>query len=151
MPTTQQNSPAHANPAVARCCAAWNHAFQQARAQGKGEIFSAMDAARAYRHNFPTLDCAESVCNFIACVAQGILLGAIPGPDGSRLLYAAQVATAALRAQNQQQPARAACPPTRPTPPPPYPGGGSIHLLFAFIACAQNVASSSLWRYAPTR
>jgi len=151
MPETLHNAPACTNPAVARCCAAWNHAFQQARAQGKGEIFSAMDAARAYRHSFPTLDCAESVCNFIACVAQGILLGAITGPDGSRLLYAAQLAGVALRAQNQQQPARAACPPTRPTPPPPYPGGGSIHLLFAFIACAQNVASSSLWRYAPTR
>jgi len=103
MPTTQQNAPAHANPAVARCCAAWNHAFQQARAQGKGELFSSMDAGQIYRQNLPALDSIEAVRDFIACVAQGMLLGAIAGADGARLLYAAQVANTSLRGNNRKQ------------------------------------------------
>jgi len=105
MSTTQQNSPAHANPAVARCCAAWNHAFQQARAQGKGDTFAAMDAGQIYRRNLPALDSLEAVRDFIACVAQGMLLGAITGADGTRLLYAAQVANTSLPSQNRRRPA----------------------------------------------
>jgi hypothetical protein len=108
MPEALPNPPAHSNPAVARCCTAWNDAFQQARAKGKGEIFSGMDAAKVFRMNLPTLDSADAVLDFIACVAQGMLLDAIAGPDGARLLYAAQVANAALRCQRQQQPAGAA-------------------------------------------
>ena len=103
MPETTQISPAHSNPAVARCCAAWDQVYKQARAQGKGDLFSGMDAAKAFRLNLPALDSVEAVRDFIACVAQGMLLGAIAGADGTRLVYAAQVANTSLRRQNRKQ------------------------------------------------
>lgn len=103
MPETPQISPAHSNPAVARCCAAWDQVYKQARAQGKGDLFSGMDAGKAFRLNLPALDSVEAVRDFIACVAQGILLGAITGADGSRLVYAAQVANTSLRRRNRKQ------------------------------------------------
>lgn len=99
MPQATHKSPAHSNPAVARCCFAWDQTYQQARAKGKGELFAAMDAAKAYRLNLPALDSVDAVRNFIACVAQGMLVGAITGPDGARFLYAAQIASSALRRQ----------------------------------------------------
>ena len=101
------NSPAHANPAVSRCCSAWGQAFQQARSQGKGEVYSGIDAAQAFRRNLPALDSVDAVRDFIACVAQGMLLGAITGPDGARLLYAAQVTNTTLRGHTTK-PSRAA-------------------------------------------
>ena len=105
MPETPQIAPAHSNPAVARCCAPWDQVYQQARAQGKGDTFAAMDAGQIYRRNLPALDSLEAVRDFIACVAQGMLLGAIAGADGTRLIYAAQVADTSLRGKNRKQPA----------------------------------------------
>jgi hypothetical protein len=105
MPEATHNPPAHSNPAVARCCSAWDRTYQQARAKGKGELFAAMDAAQAYRQNLPALDSVDAVRDFIACVAQGMLLGAITGPDGARFLYAAQIASGVLRRQTQKHPA----------------------------------------------
>lgn len=97
------SAPAHSNPVVACCCSAWDQAFQQARAQGKGEIFASLDAAKAYRRNLPALDNSDIIRDFIACVTQGMLLGAIEGADGTRLLYAAQVANTTLRTQGKKQ------------------------------------------------
>ena len=94
--------PAHTNPAVARCCAAWDRAREQARINGKGEVFAALDAAQAYRLNLPDLDSFAQVRDFISCVAQGLLLGAITGADAARLIYAAQVAGSSLRAPAQE-------------------------------------------------
>ena len=100
-------APAHSNPVVARCCSAWDQAFQQAHALGKGEISACLDAAKAYRQNLPALDNSDVIRDFIACVTQGMLLGAIEGTDGTRLLYAAQVANTTLRTQSKKQPAAA--------------------------------------------
>jgi hypothetical protein len=104
MPDATHNAPARSNPAVARCCFARYRVYQQARARGKGELFAGMDAAQEYRQSLPALDSIEAVRDFIACVAQGMLLGAITGPDGARFLYAAQIASGALRRQTAQQP-----------------------------------------------
>jgi hypothetical protein len=100
-------APAHSNPVVARCCSAWDQAFQQARTQGKGDIFASLDAAKAHRQNLPALDNSDVIRDFIACGTQGMLLGAIAGQDGTRLLYAAQVANTTLRNQSKKQPAAA--------------------------------------------
>lgn len=62
-----------------------------------------MDAAQAYRQNLPALDSVDAIRDFIACVAQGMLLGAIPRPDGARLLYATQVTNDSLRRQTAKQ------------------------------------------------
>lgn len=96
------------NPAVACCSQAWDQAYKKARAEGKGTVFSSIDAGQAYRLAMPALDGAAAIREFIACVAHGMLLGAITGPDGARLLYAAQVAHTAFRSPAQKQPGSAA-------------------------------------------
>lgn len=44
----------------------------------------------------PPLSGADNIRDFIACVAHGMLIAAIEGPAGARLLYAAQVAHCTL-------------------------------------------------------
>jgi hypothetical protein len=51
----------------------------------------------------PPLSGHENIRDFIACVAQGILIEAISGSDGARLLYAAQVAHTALNIPAQSR------------------------------------------------
>ena len=55
----------------------------------------------------PPLSTRDGCLDFIACVAQGILLGAICEKDSSKLLYAAQVA---LTASNNEQKSRKSSP-----------------------------------------
>jgi hypothetical protein len=86
---------AFANPAVARCCDARERVYKAQRAKSAGRV----DAAHAYRSALPPLSGSESIRDFIACVAHGMFTGAIEGNDGSKLLYAAQVAFTAVRRQ----------------------------------------------------
>jgi hypothetical protein len=53
----------------------------------------------AYRNAMPRLVGYENIRDFVACVAEGLLLGAITDSQSSRLLYAAQVAQGTLRYQ----------------------------------------------------
>jgi hypothetical protein len=52
-------------------------------------------AAKAYREAMPPLSGSENIRNFIACVAQGLLLKVFIAPESTQLLYAAQVANSA--------------------------------------------------------
>jgi hypothetical protein len=70
-----------------------------AKDQGKGNIFASLQGAEAYRKVLPPLSGHQNICDFIACVAHGMLIEAISGADGSRLLYAAQVANSTIRSQ----------------------------------------------------
>ena len=115
------SDPASANPAVARCCQAYGQALKTARYQGKGEYASARDARQAYRSAMPSLSGPENIRDFIACVAHGMLIEAIEGSAGARLLYAAQVAHGAI---SRPSPAKVGRPLTRLLPednPSPYP------------------------------
>jgi hypothetical protein len=87
------------NPAVALCSAAWKRVYHSAMEKGRGNYCACLDAGLAYRKAMPLLTGSENVSSFIACVAHGILIGAIEGKDGSKLLYAAQVALATVRNQ----------------------------------------------------
>ena len=87
---------ARENPAVAHCMSAWARAYKIAEKAGRSDIYNSHESGIAYRHALPPLTGEENICNFIACVAQGMLIGAIDGPDGARLLYAAQVAHTTL-------------------------------------------------------
>jgi hypothetical protein len=49
----------------------------------------------------PPLDDHESIRSFIACVAHGILIEAIPQKRANQLLYASQVALSALHAESK--------------------------------------------------
>lgn len=85
--------------AVSRCCDAWNRCFKTPSAKREPFGPALMDARRAYCEAMPQLVGYENIRDFVACVAQGILLGAISEPQSSRLLYAAQVAQSTLRHQ----------------------------------------------------
>jgi hypothetical protein len=77
----------------------------------KGEHWdnASKSAGLAYRRAMPPLSGQQSISDFIACVAHGMLIGAIGGNNGTKLLYAAQVALGTIR--RQPSPPKAACPP----------------------------------------
>jgi hypothetical protein len=89
------------NDAVARCCDAFNRAAVDMHTEGKSGLACIQMASKAYRNVMPNLDRLENVADFIACAAHGIATEVIDGKIGSQLLYAAQVATAALRRQKK--------------------------------------------------
>jgi hypothetical protein len=104
-------APARENPCVARCCNAWERAYQATAAGGKSDYFCRIDAAVAYRNSMPSLSGFDSARDFVACVAHGLLIGAIPAEQATKLLYAAQVAlsthrTASKTHQPKGSPAR---------------------------------------------
>jgi hypothetical protein len=89
--------PAHANPAVAHCIHVWRSVYKTERARGESSYSAGSRASSAYRNAMPPLDGYSNIRDFIACVAQGVLLGAIEDRQSSKLLYAAQVALSAAR------------------------------------------------------
>jgi len=90
-----KSNPSFANHAVAHCCKAWKKAFQESLEAGGLEPRAESRGGEAYRAAMPPLSTRDSCRDFIACVAQGMLIGAISEKDGGKLLYAAQVALAA--------------------------------------------------------
>jgi hypothetical protein len=64
-------------------------------------VFAAKPAAEAYCNAMPMLVGYEGVRDFIACAAHGILIGAISREKGGQLLYAAQVALAAVHMERK--------------------------------------------------
>jgi len=96
-----KSNPSFANPAVAHCCKAWKKAFRASVDAGKSELTASFQAGEAYRAAMPPLSTRDSCRDFIACVAQGILLGAVSEKDGGKLLYAAQVALAAANSDQK--------------------------------------------------
>jgi hypothetical protein len=97
MAAGDKSSPARQIPAVALCCDAWEAAFLASYSQDRNEIRARSCANRAYRNALPPLANYESICDFIACVAHGIVIQAIDDDIGSKLLYASQIAVGALR------------------------------------------------------
>jgi hypothetical protein len=84
------------NIAVEMCCDSHKTITKQLIAEGrKIELISAA-AKVAYGNAMPRLTGADNIRDFIACVAHGMIIGVIPSSEGSRLLYAAQVAYSAI-------------------------------------------------------
>jgi hypothetical protein len=88
------SSPAAANPAVARCAQAYTRALATTWNKSKDHYDSIKDGKNAYRQAMPPLSGHDNIRDFIACTAHGMLIDAIDGAEGARLLYAAQVAYA---------------------------------------------------------
>jgi hypothetical protein len=107
-----KSNPSFSNPAVAHCTKAWKKTFRAETGAGLNEVSAAYRAAEAYRAAMPALSTRESCRDFIACVAQGILLGAIAEKHGGKLLYAAQVALAAANSDQKIADARGSRPDT---------------------------------------
>lgn len=95
--TAEASSAPPENPAVARCLDAWEQVYNDLVAKGKS--CPSIDAAKAYCKAMPPLSGYENIRDFIACTAQGILIGAIDATRSSKLLYAAQVALSTARFQ----------------------------------------------------
>jgi hypothetical protein len=91
-----------ASPAIARCREAWQQAYdgyiqKNARKDGSLVRMNAADAAAAaYRAAMPQLAGFMGIRDFIACVAHGVLIDAIPLARTGQLLYAAQTALSLL-------------------------------------------------------
>ncbi|MGP8271771.1 MAG: hypothetical protein ACLQLH_17040 [Terracidiphilus sp.] len=93
-PTTEANAtPDPENPSLDHCIEAYMRAFKRAKRQGKDHSSALEIADRAFRTAIPLPSGSENTRNFVACVTYGMLLEAISGPAGARLLYAAQVAS----------------------------------------------------------
>jgi hypothetical protein len=86
------SGPASDNPAVARCCHAYASNFDAARKRGESRYAAESAAKKAFCNSMPPLSGAQNIRDFIACVTQGMLINALAFSDGTRLLYAAQVA-----------------------------------------------------------
>jgi hypothetical protein len=87
------------SPAVARCVDVYSRTYKTERARTRDEYAATKCARKAFRAALPPLVGHENIRDFIACIAQAMLLEVIETTDASKLLYAAQVALAAVRAQ----------------------------------------------------
>ncbi|MDR3739559.1 MAG: hypothetical protein P4L40_11115 [Terracidiphilus sp.] len=89
------------NPAVERCCRAWQLAYDREMEleEDEEEMESDYEARKAANRAFcdamPPLAGQQNIRDFIACIACGLLKGAISYMDSPRLLYAAQIAVSA--------------------------------------------------------
>ncbi len=96
-------SPALANRAIARCARAFQDAYREEFAKQGFKIDATDKACEAYRALLPPLTSRDNCRDFIACVAHGMLLGAIDDKNAVKLLYAAQVALAACCAEERSR------------------------------------------------
>jgi hypothetical protein len=99
----EEPSPALANPAIARCAKAWEDAYRTQMEEDESEYGAIKKAGEAYRAALPPLTSRDNCRDFIACVAHGMLLDAIPETNAGKLLYAAQVALGAVGAEERSQ------------------------------------------------
>jgi hypothetical protein len=97
------SSPALSNSAVARCTLAWEKAFREA-AEEDGCLGKPLDdASDAFRAAMPPLTSRDNCRDFVACVAQGMLLGVFSDKNSTKLLYAVQIALSAFGPQEKSQ------------------------------------------------
>jgi hypothetical protein len=89
--------------AITRCRNAWDESLKTWDRPGRpyGRVLE--DAQAAYCRAMPQLLGGNNIRDFVACVANGLLLGAITESQSSRLLYAAQVAQGVLRARTNRK------------------------------------------------
>jgi hypothetical protein len=90
-----------ATEAVSHCINAYNAAYEECRnsngGPGKASTYQCeKEGGIAFRDSLPTLSSRQDILNFIACVAEGVLLEAIPENTSSKLIYAAHAALRAL-------------------------------------------------------
>jgi hypothetical protein len=96
---------------VKRCMLAMAKASAYADAKAMEEDEKRDLAQQAYKMHLPALDGRAGITANIACIAHGVAIGIIDGTQGSKLLYAAQVALGITR---EAKPTRAAPRPADP-------------------------------------
>jgi len=99
----EEPAPALKNHAIARCAEAFENAYRTYLEEHESEYCATQKGGEAYRALLPPLTSRDNCRDFIACVAHGMLLGAIPEANGGKLLYAAQVALGAVGAEERSR------------------------------------------------
>ena len=95
--------PSLKNPAVALCTEVWQK-IHAATLKQTGNVYTAdRCAGKAFRLAMPPLSGYQNICDFIACAGYAMLLGAIKEENGTKLLYAAQIALATLPKESKTQ------------------------------------------------
>jgi len=98
--TTNSDSTAAPTPDPVQICAsAFHRAYSAEKEKGINEYDAAKKGSEAYRNAIPRLTSYANLRDFIACVTYGMLCHVIPNNDGTKLLYASQVALGALNSQ----------------------------------------------------
>jgi hypothetical protein len=95
--------PALENHAVARCVGAFEDAYRAEMNRDALNGDAVAKAGEAYRGALPPLISRDNCRDFIACIAHGILIGAIAEKFAGKLLYAAQVALAVCSAEEKSR------------------------------------------------
>ena len=116
-------------PAVAHCSLVWQKIHAATLQLTKNIYTSERCAGKAFRLAMPPLSGYRNICDFIACVGYGMLIGAIKNENGTKLMYAAQVALSAVPkedktrslAPNPESLIPNPCFHAAPSPIPPYP------------------------------
>jgi hypothetical protein len=103
---TRPGEPAR-TPAVQRCCEARDQSLVESKAKKTDSYGTKQSSAEAYCAAMPDLSGYENIRDFIACTSYGMVNGLIDIIEGSKFLYAAQVASGVLRHElkEQKQPA----------------------------------------------
>jgi len=113
--------PSLQNPAVALCTEVWKKIHAATVQKTNNPYTAERCAAKAFRLAMPPLSGYQNICDFIACAGYGMLLGAIKAENGTKLLYAAQVALATVPRESKTQSRTEPRPSLHPTPPPLMP------------------------------
>lgn len=94
------------NLAAAQCARVYEQT-RKAELDNGATVTEARDkAAQQYRTAMPVPSGRKGIRDFIACVAHGVLIGAITPRESTALLYAAQVAQSTLRESEPPKPKR---------------------------------------------
>jgi hypothetical protein len=91
------------NAAVLRCSEARRLSLEESRRKRRDQYDAEEDASDAFKNEMPDLSGYENIRDFIACTAYGMVFGVIDAIEGSKLLYAAQVALSVLHHEPKPQ------------------------------------------------
>lgn len=97
---TPQFVPAR-NAAVELCREAYLRAVEEGEARGLDDFDAKEEGGRAFCEAMPHLATAEGISDFVACVTYGLMTDVFLAIQVTKLLYAAQVATGALRNESK--------------------------------------------------
>ncbi len=89
--------PAETRSADTRCISAYNNAMKCAKDKGLADYYCTKAAERAFIDTIPRLHKPENIAGFIACITYAMLIGVIRLEEGTKYLYAAQIATQAMQ------------------------------------------------------
>ena len=94
------------NPVVQRCCEARNRVLADCKGLAISDYTASCMGSEAFVAAMPDLTTIQEIKDYAACIAHGVVIGAVDGKQAPKLLSAAKLVLSALRFQpNEQNPA----------------------------------------------